>query len=123
MNEAPPVPQSVSSPAPRPARPILITAACVIGFFGAVASLPVIFSDFARGIGAWYAPYLACSVAAATVSVIGLWHMRRWAVYLYAGVAATNQVVMFSMGIWHFPDLLVPAAFAAVALSQFRKMR
>jgi hypothetical protein len=88
----------------------------VIGLFGAAASLQVIFSDFARGMGAWYAPYLACSVVASTISVIGLWKMRRWSVYLYAGVAATNQLVMFSMGIWHFPDLLVPAAFAAAAL-------
>ena len=110
--------------APRAAeRPVLITVACCIGFVGALASVPVILSDFARGMGVWYAPYLACSVIASTICVAGLWKMRRWAVYLYAGVAVTNQLVMSSMGIWHLPDLLAPAVFAAIAFSQIRKMR
>lgn len=108
---------------PQPARPTLITIACALGVFGAVASVPVIFSDFARGVGAWYAPYLAASVLASTGCMAGLWKMRRWGAYLYVMVAATNQLVMFSMGIWHFPDLLVPAVFAGAVFSQLRKMR
>lgn len=103
-------------------RPVLITIACALGLFGAAASVPVIFSDFARGMGGWYAPYLAASVIALTVCLLGLWRMRRWGAYLYAGVAVTNQLVMFSMGIWHFLDLLVPAVFTGVAFSQVRKM-
>ena len=91
-------------------RPVLITIACAIGVLGAAASLPVIFSDFARGVGAWYAPYLGASVIASTVCLAGLWKMRRWGAYLYAVVAVTNQLVIYSMGIWHFLDLLVPAS-------------
>ena len=106
-----------------PERPVLITAACFIGVLGALGSVPVILSDFAGGIGAWYAPYLAGSVAASLVCVAGLWKMRRWSVYLYAMVAATNQLVVYSMGIWHFHDLLVPAAFAAAVFSKIREMR
>lgn len=118
------VPAQNPAPAARaPERPPLITAACVLGLLGALASVPVIFSDFSRGMGAWYAPYLGASVLASTGSLAGLWKMRRWSVYLYAGVAATNQLVMYSMGIWHFPDLLVPAVFAGAVLTQFRKMR
>lgn len=118
-----PVQDQPAAAARAPERPVLITAACVLGFLGAAASVPVIFSDFARGMGAWYAPYLAASVLASTGSLIGLWKMRRWALYFYAGVAATNQLVMYSMGIWHFLDLLVPAVFAGIVLTQFRKMR
>ena len=104
------------------ARPTIITVACVIGVVGAVLSVPIMFSDVARAIGAWYAPYMACSVIASMVCIIGLWKMRRWSVYLYAGIAVTNQLVTLSMGVWHFLDLLVPAVFAAIACSQIRKM-
>lgn len=123
MNQENSVPVQDQPAARAPERPLLITAACVLGLLGAVASVPVIFSDFARGMGAWYAPYLAASVLASTGCLIGFWKMRRWAVYLYVGVAVTNQLVMYSMGIWHFLDLLVPAVFAGAVLTQFRKMR
>jgi hypothetical protein len=118
-----PRPNQALAPAGAPERPTLITIACAIGALGAVGSVPVIFSDFARGVGAWYAPYLASSVIASTVCLVGLWKMRRWGAYLYAGVAVTNQLVVYSMGIWHYLDLLLPAVFAAAAFSQIRKMR
>ena len=105
-----------------PERPTVITVVCVIGVVGAALSVPVMFSDVARAIGAWYAPYMACSVIASMVCIIGLWKMRRWSVYLYAGIAVTNQLVTLSMGIWHFLDLLVPAVFAAIVCSQLHKM-
>lgn len=123
MNEEIPAPaQDLSAETPRQ-RPALITVLCVIGFAGAVMSVPVIFSDFARGVGAWYPPYITLSAAASTVCFIGLWKMRRWAAYLYAGFVVVNQVVMAAMGVWHPLDLLVPGIFAAAVLSQFRKMR
>ncbi len=118
-----PPPDQAPAAARVPGRPALITIACALGALGAIASVPVIFSDFARGMGAWYAPYLAVSVIASTASLAGLWKMRSWGAYLYAGVAATNQLVMYSMGIWHFLDLLVPAVFAGAVFSQLRKMR
>jgi len=118
-----PLKNQVLAPGRAPGRPALITIACALGVLGAAASVPVVFSDFARGVGAWYAPYLGASVIASTVCLVGLWKMRRWGAYLYAGVAATNQLVMFSMGIWHFLDLLVPAVFAGAVFSQIRKMR
>ncbi|OGR42687.1 MAG: hypothetical protein A2X35_01680 [Elusimicrobia bacterium GWA2_61_42] len=116
-------PQSAEEEAAGEKRPLIITIACVIGAIGAVMSVPLIFSDLARGLGAWYAPYIAGSVLASLVCVIGLWKMRRWGAYLYAGVAITNQLVIYSMGMWHFPDLAVPAVFAAIAFSQLHKMR
>ena len=47
MNETPPT-----------ARPVAITVICILGFIGAALAIPLIFSATARGIGAWYPPYL-----------------------------------------------------------------
>ena len=101
----------------------MITGACAIGVFGAVMTVPIVFSDGALVIGGWYGPYLAGSAIASTVCMIGLWKMRRWGLYLYAGVVATNQVVMLSMDLWHIKMLLVPAVFAVIVLSQWGKLR
>jgi len=39
-------------------RPTAITVICVIGFIGGLFTIPLIFTDIARNIGAWYPPYL-----------------------------------------------------------------
>ena len=118
-----PLQNQPAAAAREPQRPVLITVACLVGCLGAAASLPVIFSDFAMAVGAWYAPYLAASVLVSTVCLAGLWKMRRWGAYLYVMVAVTNQLVMYSAGIWHYLDLLLPAVFAGAVFSQIRKMR
>ena len=40
-------------------RPRIITAICIIGFIGALVTVPFIFSDTSEQIGPWYPPYLA----------------------------------------------------------------
>ena len=85
--------------------------------------VPIILSAPARAVGAWFAPYMAGSIIMTLVCIAGLWKMKRWAAYLYAVVAVTNQLIVYSAGTWRLPDLLVPAAFAATAFSQIGKMR
>jgi hypothetical protein len=62
-----------------PKRPGIITAICVIGFIGALAAVPFIFSDLAKQIGAWYPPYLAFSAIVGLGCMIGLWMMKNGA--------------------------------------------
>ena len=111
-------PTPVSEP-----RPTAITVICVIGFIGAALTIPLIFTSVARNIGAWYPPYLALSVVVGLICMIGLWKMRKWAVFVYTGFCAINQVVLFAMGVWNIFALLIPGIVIAIAFSHLSKMR
>jgi hypothetical protein len=103
-------------------RPTSITVICVIGFVGALISLPLIFSPIAQQIGSWYPPYLGFSSVVGLVCMVGLWTMKKWAAYGYTGFVALNQIVMLAMGVWNVLALLIPAVVIFFALKNVSKM-
>ncbi len=103
-------------------RPIAITIICVLGLIGAVVSVPLIFSSVARSIGAWYPPYLALCSVIGLACMVGLWMMKKWAVFLYTGLLVINQVVLLAMGVWNPLALVVPLIVVVVAFMNLSKM-
>jgi hypothetical protein len=103
-------------------RPTSITVICVIGFLGALVSLPLIFSPIAQEIGSWYPPYLGFSTVVGLVCMVGLWTMKKWAAYAYTGFVALNQIVLLAMGVWNVMALLIPAVVIFFALKHVSKM-
>lgn len=103
-------------------RPTAITVICVIGFVGAVFTIPMIFSDIAKQIGSWYPPYLALSAVIGLACMIGLWKMKKWAAYTYTGFVALNQVVLLAMDVWNIMALIIPGIVIGIALSYIKKM-
>lgn len=109
-------------------RPVAITVICIIGFIGALLSIPILMRVLsAEPIGGvtlpgWYAPYLALSIVVGLISMIGLWMMKKWGAILYAVLFLVNQVVLFSAGLWNPLALIVPLIVIAVAFSQFSHM-
>jgi len=55
--------------------------------------------------------------------MIGLWKMRKWAVYIYTGFCVINQVVLLAMGAWNILALLIPGIVIAIAFANLSKMR
>jgi hypothetical protein len=104
-------------------RPVAITIICIIGFIGAVLTVPLIFSQTASGIGPWYPPLLAVSAAIGLACMIGLWMMRKWAVYTYTAFAAINQVIMLATGIWNPIALIIPAIIIVIMFVYLSRMR
>ena len=111
-----------STPAEKAKRPIAITIICVVGFIGAVISVPLIFSSVAQSIGAWYPPYLAFCSVVGLACMVGLWMMKRWAVFLYTGLLVVNQVVLLAMGVWNPLALVLPLIVVVVAFMNLSKM-
>lgn len=107
---------------PTSARPTSITVICVIGFVGAIATVLMLFSGITRSIGAWYPPYLAFSSLVGLVCFIGLWRMKKWAAYTYAGFAGLTQIVLLVMGLWNLASLIIPGIVIAIAMKSVRKM-
>jgi hypothetical protein len=50
-------------------RPTSITIVSIVGSLGALASIPIAFSDIAKQIGGWYPPFVILS---AMVGLIGM---------------------------------------------------
>ena len=103
-------------------RPGAITTICVIGFIGAVLTIPIIFSDAARSAGPWYPAYLALSGAVGIPCFVGLWMMKRWSIIAYTALFALNQIVLSAMGFWNIFALLIPAVVIVVGFFYFNEM-
>jgi hypothetical protein len=105
-----------------PRRPIPITIICIVFAIGALFAIPLIFSQAARSIGAWYPPYAAFGVAVGLASTVGLWLMRKWAVYLYTAVMVVNQIVLVSAGLWNI-FALIPLVIVIIGFCYLSRMR
>ncbi len=109
-------------------RPVAITVICVIGFIGALLSVPLLLAVLSGAVNTgvalpgWYGPYLGLSIVIGLVSMIGLWMMKKWGAILYAVLFLVNQIVLFTAGLWSPFALLIPLIVIAVAFSQFSKM-
>ena len=107
---------------PTPNRPTVITVICILGFIGAALTIPLIFSNATRSIGSWYPAYLGASAVVGLICMVGLWKMKKWAVFLYTLLAAVNQVVLFSMAVWNPFALLIPVVIIAIGFANLSKM-
>ncbi len=117
------VTEQPESPPTSPAkRPIAMTAICVLSGIGILFTLPLIFSEAAASISAWYPPFLALSSAAGAACTVGFWLMRRWAVYLYTGVLCLTQIVLLAMGAWSIVALLIPLAVVIIGFIYLPRM-
>lgn len=104
-------------------RPIPITILCVVCAIGVVFVIPMIFSDVAQSIGAWYPPCLAASAVIGAACTVGFWLMRRWALYLYTAMFVINQIVLLAMGVWSMTALVLPAIVIGIGFAYYGRMR
>jgi hypothetical protein len=104
-------------------RPIAITIICIIGFIGAALTLPAFFMEVMHSLPPWY-PYLpGVSAVIGLACMIGLWMMRKWAVYTYTAFAAINQVILIATNLWNPLALVLPAIVIAVMFIYLSRMR
>jgi hypothetical protein len=108
---------------PSNSRPVIITVLCVVMLVGVIFTIPIVFSQSARDIGAWYPPLLACSAVVGFVCAIGIWKMRKWAIYAYTAFFVVVQIILLAIGHWSISALVIPGIFIAIMFSQVSKMR
>ncbi len=106
----------------KPLRPRAITVICVIGFIGVAFSVLQFFVPKVQQIGAWYLPYLGGSLVVQLLCLVGLWHMKRWAVFAYAGFVLLNQLVLYTNNLWEVKALILPAVVVLLLLKYLPKM-
>lgn len=103
-------------------RTVPITVICIIGLLGAIAAVPMILSDQARQVGAWYPPYFAFATAGGLVSMFGLWKMKRWGFFLYIALGILNQVMMLAKGSWSPYGLMLPLLVSLIVAKDYKKL-
>ncbi len=111
--------QNVGATEPRPP---VITAICIIGFLGPLFLAPVLITGAANQVGSWYPLYLIIGSLVGVVCMAGMWVMKRWGAYSYAGFAVFNQVVMIAAGAWNPLGLLIPATIVYFSWKNLSKM-
>ncbi|PLK45361.1 hypothetical protein [Emticicia sp. TH156] len=104
-------------------RPAAITFICTVAFVWATLTVPLIFYSTTKAVGPWYPPYLAFSVAASYLGTGGIWLLRKWGLYVYAGFHLINQIVLISAGMWTLFSILVPAIVIGVAYTHLKLMK
>lgn len=103
-------------------RPTALTIICVLGFLGAILTIPAFFASLRLPIGAWYPPFLLLSGVIGLVCMIGLWKMKRWAVFTYTGFVILNQIILMITGNWSFLALLLPGIVIAIGFKYLPRM-
>jgi|ERR1051325_2725081 len=120
MTEGPPLTGTAPS---APVRPIAVTIVCVIGFVGALYALVLVFSSTAQSIAPWYPVLLAASAVIGFACMVGLWQMRRWAVYVYTAMFTVVQLLLIATDLWTPKALILPATYVAVMFMYLPRMR
>lgn len=103
-------------------RPLAITIICVLGFIGTLAILPLLFSGLASQVGSWYPPFLVFASVVGFTCMVGLWKMKKWAVYIYTGMVMLNQLIMVLMEVWTISALIAPIIVIAIAIYYLDRM-
>jgi hypothetical protein len=67
----------------RTKRPKLLSVICVIGFIWMILVLPGIFSPSVKRMGDFIPMIYGLIRAATFISLIGVWHMKKWGVELF----------------------------------------
>jgi len=104
-------------------RPVAITVICVIGFIGALLVIPMLFSSVVQSIAPWYPPLLAVSAVIGLACMVGLWMMRKWAVYTYTAFFLVNQVILIGTGLWNPVSLIIPLIIIIIMFVYLSRMR
>jgi hypothetical protein len=112
-----------SAEVPGEERPVVITIICVLGLIGALPSAVVAFTETARQIAPWYPALLGVSTVVGAACMVGLWFMRKWAVYTYTAFAVIVQAIMLATGLWSPLALILPAIVIAAMFFYLPRMR
>jgi hypothetical protein len=123
MDASPPTP-----PTPY-RRSISLTLVCAFAFLVALQAFAFAYSPDYRKLGAslaapWLPRFILVSSAAAMLFLVVLWwRMRRWAVWGFLAVAATQSAAFLHLGQWRLTMLVLPALVAGAAAWNWARLR
>ncbi|CAN5231139.1 hypothetical protein BH09BAC5_BH09BAC5_18030 [soil metagenome] len=106
-------------------RPKIISILAVIGFIFSSGQIITISAPSIRDVAGWYPILYGSIIAMRFISLVGVWHMKKWGVELFAYVTIVKIIVQVLLGDFTTAtgfDTFVSVAFAIIFATQYRKM-
>ena len=103
-------------------RPKLLSIVCVLGFIWIVFSFPAVFSPSMKKLGSWYPAILGLIVAANFISLIGVWHMKRWGVHLFVISFFTKEILQVLINDLNYFGITASIIFIVIMLLFYKRM-
>jgi len=116
-------------PSAAPSRSISLTLACALAFLAAVQAFAFAYGPDYRKLGAslgapWLPSYILTSSLLTIFLLVALWwRMRRWAVWGYLAVCASQSMVLAYLGHWRLTMLVLPALVGGAAAWNWARLR
>ena len=114
---------SGAQPSGASGRPVAVMVICVLGFIWGLINLSLLFTDAVARVPPWFFPFFGISSVIGLLCLIGLWLMRRWALYAYTALAVIDQAILLAAGIWDPVTLVVPAIVIVGMFIHLPRMR
>jgi uncharacterized membrane protein (DUF2068 family) len=106
-------------------RPIAISILGVIGFIFSAAQIITISAPGIRNVADWYPIVYGTIIALRFISIVGVWHMKKWGAELFAYITLTKimvQVLVGDFGAGAGIDTFFSVAFSIVFICFIRRM-
>ena len=106
-------------------RPVVISILGVIGFIVSACQIIFISAPGIRDVGGWYPILYGSIIALRFISIVGVWHMKKWGAELFAYITLLKiavQVLVGDFGAGVIADTIVSIAFSVVFLFFYRRM-
>lgn len=103
-------------------RPVILTIICILGILGSLVGFIYVFSPYVRKIGDWVPAIYGIIIAIKFISLVGVWHMKKWGVHLFLCSFFSDIIfAMLSSGINYFA-LVFSIIFIIFFLIYYRRM-
>lgn len=103
-------------------RPAVITTACIIGYIAVVFYFIGVFSPAIKKLGDFYPALLGVLVAANFISVVGVWHLKRWGADLFILVFFLKLILLLLVDSVGIPGTIVSIYFIASVLPYYKQL-
>ncbi len=103
-------------------RPKLLTIVCVLGFTWIVFSFPAVFSPSVKKLGDWYPALFGLIVALSFIAYIGVWHMKRWGVNLFAITFFVKQILFVLINDINYIGITLSFLFIIAMVFYYKRM-
>lgn len=103
-------------------RPKLITVVCIIGFIWIVISFPGAFAPSVKKLGDFYPALFGLFVALNFIAFIGVWHMKKWGVNLFALTFFAKEIVLILLDDFNYIGIAVFLFFLISMMFHYNKM-
>ncbi len=94
----------------------------VVGIIWSLLSFLYVFSPSVKKVGAWFPAVLGMMVAFRFISMIGVWHMKKWGVMLFLGSVFLKIVCSALLGQLSVLEVVLSAWVGVSLLFFFHKM-